>query len=64
MNEAQIAHAMKAFMDQHQMLIEGAAGVALAAFESIQKEYAKKKVTILLCGGNIANQTLLKVLQS
>ena len=63
-NEAQIAHAMKAFMDQHQMLIEGAAGVALAAFESIQKEYAKKKVTILLCGGNIANQTLLKVLQS
>ena len=62
--ESQIANAMKAFMDQHQMLIEGAAGVALAAFESVQKEYANKRVTILLCGGNIANQTLLKVLQS
>jgi len=55
---------MKAFIDQHQMLIEGAAGVALAAFESIKEEYEDKKVTILLCGGNIANKTLLKVLQS
>ena len=63
-SEGEIQSAMKTFMDQHQMLIEGAAGVALAAFESVKEEYKDKKVTILLCGGNIANKTLLKVLQS
>ena len=63
-SEAQIANAMKSFMDQHQMLIEGAAGVALAAFDNLKEEFENKKVTILLCGGNITNQTLLKVLQT
>ena len=63
-SEREIQSAMKTFMDQHQMLIEGAAGVALAAFDSVKEEYKGKKVTILLCGGNIANKTLLKVLQS
>ena len=63
-SESEIQNSMKAFIDQHQMLIEGAAGVALAAFESVKEEYKDKKVTILLCGGNIANKTLLKVLQS
>ncbi len=63
-SEVQIANSMKSFMDQHQMLIEGAAGVALAAFDSIKEEFENKKVTILLCGGNISNQTLLKVLQT
>ncbi len=63
-SEAQIERAMKSFMDQHQMLIEGAAGVALAAFDSVKEEYKNKTVTILLCGGNISNQTLLKVLQT
>jgi len=62
-SETEIQNAMKTFIDQHQMLIEGAAGVALAAFESVMEEYKGKRVTILLCGGNIANQTLLKVLQ-
>jgi len=55
---------MKSFMDQHQMLIEGAAGAALAAFDKLKEEFENKKVTILLCGGNITNQTLLKVLQT
>jgi len=63
-NENQISESMKSFMDHHQMLIEGAAGVALASFESIKEEFKNKKVTILICGGNITNQTLLNVLQS
>ena len=63
-SESEIQNSMRAFIDQHQMLIEGAAGVALAAFDSVKEEYKGKKVTILLCGGNIANKTLLKVLQS
>jgi len=63
-SEAEIQNAMKIFMDQHQMLIEGAAGVALAAFDRVKEEYKGKTITILLCGGNISNKTLLKVLQS
>jgi threonine dehydratase len=63
-SEKEISYAMKNFIDHHQMLIEGAAGVALAGFENVKKEFKNKKVTILLCGGNISNQTLMGVLQS
>ena len=63
-SESQITKAMRDFVDQHQMLIEGAAGVALAGFDMIREEYSNKRVTILLCGGNISSKTLIKILQS
>jgi threonine dehydratase len=63
-SESQITEAMKGFVDQHQMLIEGAAGVALAGFDMIKEEYSNKTVTIVLCGGNISSKTIIKILQS
>jgi threonine dehydratase len=61
-SEAQIAHAMREFIDSHHMLLEGAAGVALAGFLEVADEYQGKRVVIVICGGNISRETLKKVI--
>lgn len=60
--EDQIAHAMREFIDSHHMLLEGAAGVAIAGFLEVADEYKDKNVVIIVCGGNISRDTLKKVL--
>jgi threonine dehydratase len=53
---------MRAFIDSHRMLVEGAAGVALAALLAHGKNYAGKNVVALVCGGNISRDTLRRVI--
>jgi len=60
--EEQIAHAMREFIDSHHMLLEGAAGVAIAGFLEIADEYKGKNVVIVICGGNVSRETLKKVI--
>ena len=62
-SEKEIASAMKDFIGEHQMMIEGAAGVAIAGFLKEKEKYRDKKVLIVICGGNISNQTLVEVLK-
>ena len=62
-SEEEIASAMKDFIGEHQMMIEGAAGVAIAGFLKEKEKYRDKKVLIVICGGNISNQTLVEVLK-
>ena len=62
-SEKEIASAMKDFIGEHQMMIEGAAGVAIAGFLQEKEKYRDKKVLIVICGGNISNQTLVEVLK-
>ena len=54
---------MKDFIGEHQMMIEGAAGVAIAGLLKENEKYKDKKVLIVICGGNISNQTLVEVLK-
>jgi threonine dehydratase len=61
-SEDEIAAAMRAFIDSHRMLVEGAAGVALAALLAHGKNYAGKNVVALVCGGNISRDTLRRVI--
>lgn len=61
-SEEQIAHAMREFIDSHHMLLEGAAGVAIAGFLKVADEYKGKNVAIVICGGNISRETLKKVI--
>lgn len=61
-SEEQIAHAMREFIDAHHMLLEGAAGVAVAAFLEVASDYVGKNVVIIICGGNISRDTLKKVI--
>jgi threonine dehydratase len=53
---------MTAFIDSHHMLLEGAAGVAIAGFQKVAAEYQGKNVVIIVCGGNISRDTLKKVI--
>jgi threonine dehydratase len=57
-DEEQIAEAMRLYMRSEQHVIEGAAGVAIAGMLESADEIAGRNVLVLICGGNIATQTL------
>lgn len=57
-NEQQIAEAMRVFMDAEGDVIEGAAGVAVAAMHERRDELTGKKVVVIICGGNISDEKL------
>jgi threonine dehydratase len=53
-SEGEILKAMQLIYESRRWLIEGAAGVALAAFLKTADRYAGKTVAIILCGGNLS----------
>jgi len=61
-DEDQIATAMRQFIDLEHQLVEGAAGVALAAMTSQKEHLEGLKVVVLICGGNISRDTLKQIL--
>jgi threonine dehydratase len=61
-SEAEIADAIRFMVSEHQMIIEGAAGVAVAAFRKTASRYAGRSVGIVLCGGNIGFDTLRTII--
>lgn len=61
-SEEEIAGAMREFIDAQHQLLEGAAGVALAGLLKTRSEYAGKNVVVIICGGNIARDTLKAIL--
>ena len=61
-SEDQIAEAMRQFIDAHHMLLEGAAGVALAGLRLRADSYQGKNVVVIICGGNISRETLKEVI--
>lgn len=62
-SEDEIASAMREFIDSHHMLLEGAAGVALAGLKQIAANYRGRNVVVIICGGNISRDTLRDVIQ-
>ena len=65
--EGEIASAMRRFVEEHHQVIEGAAGVALAALERRAKSggaegLGGQRVGVVLCGANISNARLVEVL--
>lgn len=61
-DEESVAAAIRGFIDFEQQLIEGAAGVALAAMLAQKRDLAGRKIVVLICGGNISRATLKRVL--
>ena len=55
-SEEEILQAMRLVWREKQWLIEGAAGVALAAFQKTAMHYQGKTVAIILCGGNLSER--------
>lgn len=60
--EAEIMDAMRTFMEIHHQMIEGAAGVAVASMLKQRDKLAGKRVVVIICGGNIALETLKPIL--
>jgi threonine dehydratase len=61
-SEEEIRQAMRLFIETHHMLIEGAAGVPLAALLKMPERFEGKTVIIVLCGANISLETLNSVI--
>ncbi len=55
-SEEQILEAMRLVQREKQWLIEGAAGVALAALLKTAERYRGKTVVVVICGGNISER--------
>ncbi len=60
--EAEIREAMLLFMESHHMMIEGAAGVAIAAYLKMKERFRDKNVALIICGANISLDTLRSIL--
>ncbi len=58
-DEDQIASAMRHYMDREGDRIEGAAGVAVAALQ--RTDVRGRNVVVVICGGNISDETLASV---
>ena len=61
-SEEQIAAAMRQFIDAHHMLLEGAAGVALAGMLHAGEQFRDRNVVAVICGANISRDTLKKII--
>lgn len=60
--EAAIVDAMRQFIDAQHLLIEGAAGVAIAGLLQSAGDFRGRNVVVIICGGNIARDTLREIL--
>ena len=60
-DEAQIASAMRLFMDTEGDVIEGAAGVAIASMLELGGSIRGQNVVVIICGGNISQEKLDQV---
>jgi threonine dehydratase len=61
-DEERIAAAIRTLIEAEHMLVEGAAGVAVAAYQERRAEFRDQNVVIVLCGANISLQTLKAIL--
>jgi len=60
--EDEIKASLRAFMQAHHMLIEGAAAVAIASYLKTGRRFAEQNVVIVICGANISLDTLKSIL--
>lgn len=61
-SEDEIRAAMRLVMETQHLLIEGAAGVAVAGYLKMQEQFRGRRVVIVICGANISLATLKTVL--
>ena len=61
-DEDEIADAMRLYMETEGQTIEGAAGVAIAAMLAKAEAIKDQNVATIICGGNISEETLARVI--
>ncbi|HEY8461085.1 MAG TPA: threonine/serine dehydratase [Blastocatellia bacterium] len=63
-SEAEIVEAMRLIFDEERWIIEGSAGVAVAAYLKEREKYAGQNVAIVLCGRNVSSEKLAEILRA
>lgn len=63
-DETQIANAMRQYVEREGQPIEGAAGVAIAGLLSRAGAVSGLKIVVIVCGGNIATDTMAEVMDT
>lgn len=61
-SEKEIAEAMVFACEKLRLVVEGAAGVALAALFKMKDKVNARKVGVVICGGNVSLETLKEIL--
>ena len=61
-SEAEIRQAIRMIFDEEHWIIEGSAGVAVAAYLKDREIYAGQNIAIILCGRNISSKKLIGIL--
>lgn len=61
-SEEEIKAAMRLLIETQHMLVEGAAGVAVAAYLKTAENFRAQNVVIVICGANISLETLKSIL--
>ena len=60
-SEEEIKRAMRMLAENERWIVEGSAGVALAALLKERQRFAGQRVVVLLCGRNIAAEKFMAV---
>ncbi len=60
-SEEEILDSMKGMIKHHHLIVEGSAGVSVAALIKEKARYQGKKVAVIICGGNVSEAVLKKV---
>lgn len=60
--EDEIKNSLVEFIQNHHMLIEGAAAVSVASYLKMKDNFTGKNVVIIICGANISLETLAEVI--
>jgi threonine dehydratase len=61
-NEDEIADGMCFVIENHRQIIEGSAGVTVAAFLKEKERFANQNIALIMCGGNISFDKLKRVI--
>jgi len=61
-SEDEIKSALSFIITNHNMIIEGAAGLALASLNKLHQNYTGKKVALILCGNKLGAKQLVDLL--
>ena len=61
-SESDIANAMRYLHREHNMVVEGAAGVAYAGMTKAISEFEGRTVAVIICGGNVPQSVFADVI--
>jgi threonine dehydratase len=64
LTESEILESLRLLMRNHNMVVEGSAGLALAALIKNKERYADKTVVLILCGSKFNDELLKQILEN